>query len=95
MQPLTSETHAPSEFVEDDYLKLIYRFPLRPIRDDAELDRAMVVFDSLFLRGDDGTGRDDLNEAEAGYFDTLTLLIQSYAERDCVENKGGLSPSNG
>ncbi len=77
----TNLSLSPKDGVADDYLKLIYQFPLRPIRDEAELARAMEVFDSLFLRGDDGTGTDNLNEAEAGYFETLTLLIQAYEER--------------
>ena len=29
--------------IRDDYLELVKKFPLRPIRDDDELDRAFVV----------------------------------------------------
>ena len=50
-----AKTHTPRDAhdgVGDRYLELIHRFPLRPIRSDAELDRAIEVIDSLVDRDD-------------------------------------------
>jgi HTH-type transcriptional regulator / antitoxin HigA len=59
------------------YMTLIARFPLRPIRTDAELDAASGMIDEL-------TDRDDLSSAEADYFDVLGDLIERY-ENEHVE----------
>jgi HTH-type transcriptional regulator/antitoxin HigA len=53
------------------YLKLIKAFPLRPIRTESELDRAIAVIDSLVLR-------DDLDPGEADYLDVLGDLVYKY-----------------
>ena len=55
------------------YLVLIQRFPLRPIRTDAELDAASEVVDEL-------TDRDDLSPAESDYLDVLGDLIERYED---------------
>ncbi|MDB5351289.1 MAG: higA [Planctomycetota bacterium] len=55
------------------YLALIRRFPLRPIRSDAELDAASEVVDDL-------TGRDDLSPAESDYLDVLGDLVEKYED---------------
>ena len=55
----------------DHYLELIQRFPLRPIRSDAELAQAIEVIDSLIIRGDLDTGERD-------YLDVLTDLVEKY-----------------
>lgn len=46
------------------------RFPLRPIRNEAEYDLAAHVLDSLVLR--------ELSPGEADYLDVLTLLVEAY-----------------
>jgi len=53
------------------YLALIRRYPLRPIRSDAELDAASEVIDDL-------TDRDDLSPAELDYLDVLGDLVEKY-----------------
>lgn len=53
------------------YLELIQRFPLRPIRSDAELDRAIGVIDSLI-------DKSDRNEGENDYLDVLGDLVKKY-----------------
>jgi HTH-type transcriptional regulator/antitoxin HigA len=53
------------------YLELIRRFPLRPIRSDEELDRAIAVVDGLL-------DRTDLNQDERDYLDVLSDLIERY-----------------
>jgi HTH-type transcriptional regulator / antitoxin HigA len=55
----------------DAYLELIQRFPLRPIRTEEELDRAIDLVDEL-------TDRDDLDEWEKDYLDVLSDLMERY-----------------
>ncbi len=59
--------------LSDSYLALIRRFPLRPIRTDAELERAIAVVDSL-------TDRDRLDPAESDYLDVLSDQVERYEE---------------
>jgi HTH-type transcriptional regulator / antitoxin HigA len=54
------------------YLKLIRRFPLRPIRTEEELDRAIAMVDSLVVR------MDDLTKDEQDYLDVLSDLVEKY-----------------
>lgn len=62
--------------VSKKYLDLIAAFPLRPIRDDAELGRAIRVADKLVDRG-----FDDLSADEAAYLDVLSDLIDKYESK--------------
>jgi HTH-type transcriptional regulator/antitoxin HigA len=55
------------------YLALIRRFPLRPIKSEAELDRAIAVMNALVDRG-------DLDRAENDYLDVLSYLVERYQE---------------
>jgi len=55
----------------DSYIELVRRFPLRPIRTEAELDRAVDMIDSLIDRG-------KLNEDEDDYLDVLGDLVRRY-----------------
>jgi HTH-type transcriptional regulator/antitoxin HigA len=64
----------PAAAVSPLYLKLIRRFPLRPIRTDDDLERAIAV--SLALDG----RRDDLDAAERDYHDVLVTLIAQYED---------------
>jgi HTH-type transcriptional regulator/antitoxin HigA len=56
---------------EDMYLKLVRKFPLRPIRSDQDLDRAIAVINSLI-------DRDTLSSGEADYLDVLGDLVEKY-----------------
>jgi HTH-type transcriptional regulator/antitoxin HigA len=58
---------------EDRYLELVRRFPLRPIRFDAELDAAVAVIDGLI-------DRDDLAPPEQDYLDVLSDLVEAYED---------------
>src|SRR5271157_4247817 len=63
---------------DDKYLGLVRTFPLRPIRSDSELDRAIAVIDSLITR-------DDLDSGEEDYLDVLGDLVHKYeAEHDPI-----------
>jgi len=55
----------------DRYLQLIQRFPLRPIRSDAELNEAIRMIDSLL-------DRRDLAPEEEDYLDVLGDLVERY-----------------
>jgi len=53
------------------YLELVVRFPLRPIRSDEELERAVRMVDSLL-------DRRDLAPEEEDYLEVLGDLIERY-----------------
>src|SRR5487761_1630180 len=55
----------------DAYLELIQRFPLRPIRSEKELDRAIEIIDALI-------DREELDEGEKDYLDVLGDLTERY-----------------
>lgn len=57
----------------DTYFELVKRFPLRPIRSERELDRAIAIIDSLL-------DRDDLDPDEKDYLDVLGDLTERYEE---------------
>jgi HTH-type transcriptional regulator/antitoxin HigA len=56
---------------QDTYVELIMKFPLRPLRTDEELDRAIEIIDSLIIRG-------DLEPGEQDYLDILTDIVEKY-----------------
>jgi HTH-type transcriptional regulator/antitoxin HigA len=56
------------------YLKLIRKFPLRPIRSDEELERAVDVSLGLDVR------RDSLTPEERDYHEVLVALIGLYED---------------
>ena len=60
--------------VADDYLELVKRFPLRPLRSDRELDRAVEIHRELIGRADSP----GLSEGESDYADALTRFIVDY-----------------
>jgi HTH-type transcriptional regulator/antitoxin HigA len=63
---------------DDTYLGLVRALPLRPIRSEAELDRAIAMIDSLLTR-------DDLEMGEEDYVDVLSDLVHKYeAEHDPI-----------
>lgn len=57
------------------YVKLIKLFPLRPIRDDKQNDRAAEICDKLIDQ------RDLLSQAERDYLEVLTDLIAKYESK--------------
>jgi HTH-type transcriptional regulator / antitoxin HigA len=56
---------------EDRYLDLVRRFPLRPLRTDADLDAAVAVIDALI-------DRPTLTPPEQDYLDVLSDLVEAY-----------------
>ena len=59
--------------VGEAYLKLIHEFPLRPLRSDADLDRAIAMIDAL-------TDRQDLTQEEEEYLEVLSRLVEDYED---------------
>jgi HTH-type transcriptional regulator / antitoxin HigA len=57
----------------DEYLELVRTFPLEHIRNDAHLDAALAVFESLFTKPDP-------SPAEEAYLGALTDLIEIYED---------------
>jgi len=62
--------HKPGER-PDLYMDLVRRLPLRPIRTEAQLDRAIALADELL-------DRNDLGRDERDYLDVLGDLIERY-----------------
>jgi HTH-type transcriptional regulator/antitoxin HigA len=58
----------------DGYLELVRRLPLRPIRNEKELDRAIAMIESL-------VDRDRLSPAEEDYLDVLGNLVERYEDQ--------------
>lgn len=69
----TTSTRAVYGRHEDRYLELVRRFPLRPLRTDADLDAAVAVIDEL-------TDRADLAAPEQDYLDVLADLVETYED---------------
>ncbi len=69
-----NKTRAAKSKGTDSYLELVRRFPLRPIRSEKELDRAIAVINSLL-------DRDRLSAAEADYLDVLGDLVERYESK--------------
>jgi HTH-type transcriptional regulator/antitoxin HigA len=65
--------NARGQVVPDRYLELIQRAPLRPIRSEEELDRAIAMIDELL----DQAGRDS---DEDDYLDVLSDLVEKYED---------------
>jgi HTH-type transcriptional regulator/antitoxin HigA len=62
----------------DAYMRLIRRFPLRPIRNEADYDAATAVLEILAIRAED-----DLDQGECDYLAVLSDLIEAYEEHQC------------
>lgn len=58
---------------EDRYLELVRRFPLRPLRTDADLGAAVAVIDAL-------VDQDQLSDPEQDYLDVLSELVKTYED---------------
>ena len=68
-----------------DYLRLVRRFPLRPLRTNREYDIAASILDELVLRN-------DLSRGEADYMDGLATFVEAYDDKHFPIDKGQLKP---
>ncbi|MFI5378671.1 MAG: type II toxin-antitoxin system HigA family antitoxin [Tepidisphaerales bacterium] len=57
----------------DVYMELVGRFPLRPIRSDAEYHKASAVMMSLAMKGEKR-----LSSGERDYLDAITVFVGRY-----------------
>ena len=67
------------------YLDLLKRFPLLVIRSEEEYDRATTVAQDLM-------GRDDLDEDQSRYLDTIIALISAYESKEYDLDQDAISP---
>ena len=79
----------------DRYLELVRAFPLRPLRNDTDLDAAVAMIDALI-------DLEELSSPEQDYLDVLSDLVETYEEQtipiesvsdakmlqSCIEAKG-------
>lgn len=63
-----------SRIASDDYLDLVKRFPLRPLRSEKEYDAAVAILDTLVVR--------DLAVGEADYLEALTRFVEDYDQKN-------------
>src|SRR5437667_6862925 len=70
---LPHSIHARYGRQRDRYLELIHQFPLRPIRNDSELDAAIAIINELI-------DMDKLAAAEDDYLDVLSDLVEDYED---------------
>ncbi len=64
----------PLDRTTDRYFVLIQELPLRPLRSDSELDRAIALIDRLLTRS-------KLARDEADYLDVLSDLVEKYEDK--------------
>ena len=69
------------------YLKLIAKFPLRPIRSEAEYKAALAVMERLAIRGED-----DIDEGERDYLDALDEFISAHDQNTWTDRAHRGSP---
>lgn len=74
------------KIVPENYLKLIHRFPLRPITDEKTLSEASELFSELGMRGT------KLTRDEEDYLSVLGGLIREYEVAHSVYLKKTISP---
>ena len=73
---MTRTARSRTQNIDDKYLALIRAFPLRPLRDDKDLDRAIAVLDAL----SDRRRPDPLTRDEHDYLMVLGRLVEDYEE---------------
>ena len=61
---------------DEDYLRLVQRCPLRAIRSEAELDRAIATVNWLIDKGAAGLR----TNSEEDYLDVLSSLVEAYED---------------
>jgi HTH-type transcriptional regulator/antitoxin HigA len=72
--------------ISRSFQDLLIRYPLLPIENEQDYDRASEVLQSLF-------GRKNLDADQKKYLDSLTILVEKYeAEHDAPELDKNVSP---
>lgn len=86
MSSTTTKKRAPN-MAADDYLGLVRRFPLRPIRTQVDYERAVEILRGLVGRADLG-----LTPGESDYADVLGRLVRDYDQSHSSILKTKVSP---
>jgi HTH-type transcriptional regulator/antitoxin HigA len=73
MARLQTPIESASRGSDSRYLELVRRLPLRPIRSEAELDRALAMIDRLL-------DQKTRNQDEEDYLDVLSDLVEKYED---------------
>jgi HTH-type transcriptional regulator / antitoxin HigA len=60
----------------DHYLELVQRFPLKHLKSDRELSKAIKMINSLIVRA-------KLERGEQEYLDVLTDIVEKYEAENC------------
>jgi len=69
----------------DDYLALVQRLPLRPLRTVTEYETAAQLLDTMVLRA-------DLSDGEKDYVEALSVFIEDFDRRNNVFDTSGRTP---
>jgi HTH-type transcriptional regulator/antitoxin HigA len=69
-----------------DYLGLVRRFPLRPIRSAVEHRTALAIVDELMARGE------NLSGGEGDYLEAITRFIADWERETALESLGQATP---
>ena len=70
-----------------DYLELVRRLPLRPLRTESEYDAAWKAAEPL-------VGRDDLSPGQEMYLDAVSYFLEQYEQANhAIERPRALSPA--
>ncbi|MGA2230055.1 MAG: helix-turn-helix domain-containing protein [Tepidisphaeraceae bacterium] len=81
---MATATRRISRDAPDSYMKLVRRFPLRPLKNDDEHERAVNVIGELMGR--------DLDAGAGDYLDTLILLVNKYEDERHTPDGVHLTP---
>ena len=73
---------------DDDYFRLVRRFPLRKLRSDAEYDQALEVIDQIMRRP-----QEEIGEGEAAYAGALAVLLEAREREGCEVGRRRTSPA--
>ena len=72
---------------KDSYLDLVRKFPLVPLKTEAQYDAALSFLKKLAVR-DEAT----LDEGESAYLEALTRFVEDYEERHHPIDTGHMGP---
>lgn len=79
---VTARTHVQPE--SDSYMKLVRRFPLKPLKNDREHAEAVRLIEELFGH--------KLDHGASDYLDTLILLTNKYEEEHHTPGGASMTP---
>ena len=79
--------HRQNGQLSPDYLALINRFPLRPLRTERDYDAAVRVLDALVVRPEGS-----LRRGEQDYLDILTMLVEAYDQEHFSDELADTDP---